>query len=81
MSGYVAEKIVLLDTIVNSAKQAKAHLLLAAAEENILCKTLTRYQDLVQYDVDTFREVGDDALEARKVEQGRAEAKSQRLTD
>ena len=81
MSGSVAEKIALLDTIVTSAKSAKAHLLRAAVEENILWQTLTRYQDLVQYDVDTFREVGDEALEARKVKQGRAEAKRQRLTD
>ena len=79
MSGSGAEKIELLDTIVTSAKSAKAHLLRAIVEEDTLWQALARYQDLVQHDVVTFREVGDEAVEARKVRQGRAEAKRQRL--
>ena len=77
--GPAGETIELLETIRVAAQGAKVDLMRAACKENTLWQALTRYQDLVQHDIETFRDIGDRNQDAKVVKDTRNEAKKQKL--
>ena len=77
--GPMGEKIKLLETIRSFAQGAKADLMKAVVKENQLWQAITRYQDLVADDVDTLRDIGDQADDAKKAKRDKETRKKQRL--
>ena len=57
----MGERIELLETIRSFAQGAKTDLMKVAVKENQLWQAITRYEDVVQQDVDTMRDIADQA--------------------